>query len=73
MVSIVLNTIYIVFQRQHKMKNRKPAKEVLSEYSSQQLTETLIEELEAVGIKYTIDPNGHASQFIPLSTEDTKI
>lgn len=49
------------------MVKRKSAKEVLAAYSSQQLTEILIEELKAVGITYTVDPTGHASQFIPLS------
>ena len=53
------------------MVKRKSAKEVLAAYSSQQLTEILIEELKAVGITYTVDPTGHASQFIPLSPEDT--
>ena len=53
------------------MVKRKSAKEVLAAYSSQQLTEILIEELKVVGITYTVDPTGHASQFIPLSPEDT--
>lgn len=53
------------------MINRKSAKDVLENYSSQQLTEILIEELKAVGITYTVDPISHASQFIPLSNNDT--
>lgn len=53
------------------MVKRKSAKEVLAGYSSQQLTEILIEELKAVGIEYTVGSIGRASEFIPLSTEDT--
>lgn len=53
------------------MLKRKSAKEVLTGYSSQQLAEILIEELKAVGIEYTVDSVGHASEFIPLSYKDT--
>lgn len=52
------------------MVERKSAKEVLKDYSSEQLVEILIEELREAKIDYTIDPSGHASQFIPLSIED---
>lgn len=53
------------------MVKRRSVKEVLAGYSSQQLAEILIEELKAVGIAYTVDPAGHASEFIPLSMQDT--
>ena len=52
------------------MVERKSAKEVLKDYSSEQLVEILIEELREAKIDYTIDLNGRASQFIPLSIED---
>lgn len=53
------------------MSKRKSAKEVLAGYSSQQLVEMLIEELNAVGIEYAVDFAGCASEFIPLSAGDT--
>lgn len=52
------------------MAKRKPVKEVLKDYSEKELTEILVEELKAVGIEYTIDPNGHGTSFIPLEMED---
>lgn len=52
------------------MAKRKPVKEVLKDYSEKELTEILIEELKAVGIDYTIDLNGHGSEFIPLRKDD---
>lgn len=55
------------------MDKRKSAKEVLSGYSSEQLTDILIEELKAVGIEYTQDPDGHGTGFIPLSDDDTML
>lgn len=52
------------------MAKRKPAKEVLKDYSEKQLTEILIEELKAVGIEYTIDSDGQGTEFIPLEIGD---
>lgn len=52
------------------MAKRKSAKEVLSGYSSEQLTEMLIEELKSVGIEYTEDSDGHGTEFIPLGMEE---
>ena len=52
------------------MVERKSTKEVLSDYSSKQLTDILIEELKTVGIEYMEDPNGHESEFVPLRMED---
>ena len=52
------------------MAKRKPAKEVLKDYSEKQLTEILIEELKSVGIEYTIDPDGQGTEFIPLEIGD---
>ena len=52
------------------MAKRKSAKEVLSGYSSEQLTDILIEELKAFGIEYTEDPDGHGTEFIPLGMEE---
>lgn len=55
------------------MAKRKSAKEVLSGYSSEQLTEMLIEELKSVGIEYTEDLDWHGTEFIPLSENDTML
>lgn len=52
------------------MAKQKPAKEVLRDYSSQELTDILIEELKAVGIEYTVDSDGCGTEFVPLSNND---
>lgn len=52
------------------MVKRKPAKEVLKDYSSQELTDILIEELKVVGIEYTVDSDGHGTEFIPLRVDE---
>lgn len=54
------------------MKKRKPAKEVLSNYTTQELMSIITDELKAVGIKYNIDETTQQpSNFIPLNLNDT--
>lgn len=50
---------------------RKSADEVLSSYTSEELIQRLVRQLEAVGIPYKINPNGSKSKYIPISPEDT--
>lgn len=53
------------------MTKRKSAKEVLSNYTKQELISIITNELRAVGIEYRIDETAQASKFIPLNLNDT--